>query len=206
MGNKTPDRRRARFTTVATYLHPVQAWIARNRLADEGIRAFVHDEFTVNVYWLYSNAIHGVKVQVPHTHTDAAHAVLSGLAPLNNDGDRAESAGTRPTEPREDHPTCEQCGSENIAEMAWAKRKIYLFWLLLGFPVPIPGENTVCFNCGHSDRQPFWKQILTGSRLRVRSVIFLALLIACVLGIFPLMGFFGISSADPYQATKPAGF
>lgn len=45
-----------RLVTVASFSHPLQAWIARNRLAANGIPAFVQDEHVVTMYWLYAFA------------------------------------------------------------------------------------------------------------------------------------------------------
>ena len=43
--------------TIATYSFPYEAQIARARLDSEGIPAFVADEQTINMQWLYSNAL-----------------------------------------------------------------------------------------------------------------------------------------------------
>lgn len=43
----------------------------------EDIPAFVADEYTVNIQWLYSNAIGGVKVQVPLYFAEEAKAILA---------------------------------------------------------------------------------------------------------------------------------
>tara|TARA_R100001143_G_scaffold755_1_gene2242 strand:- start:4968 stop:5165 length:198 start_codon:yes stop_codon:yes gene_type:complete len=46
--------------TVATFSFPHEAHIARAKLESEGIPALVADEHTINMQWLYSNALGGV--------------------------------------------------------------------------------------------------------------------------------------------------
>ncbi len=50
--------------TIATFSLPHEAHMLRMRLEGAGIPAFLQDENTVQMDWLYSNAIGGVKVQV----------------------------------------------------------------------------------------------------------------------------------------------
>ena len=45
------------LVTVGWFWNPMNAWIVRNRLADEGIDAFLADEHVASTYWLYANAI-----------------------------------------------------------------------------------------------------------------------------------------------------
>ncbi|MGJ3255801.1 MAG: DUF2007 domain-containing protein [Alcanivorax sp.] len=45
--------------TVARFSMPDEAHIAKSRLESEGIPAFVADEHTVGMNWLYSNAMGG---------------------------------------------------------------------------------------------------------------------------------------------------
>ncbi len=55
---------------------PGEAHAIRVRLESEDIPVFLFDEFTVTMDWLLSNAIGGVKVQVPEPYLERARAIL----------------------------------------------------------------------------------------------------------------------------------
>ena len=63
--------------TVARYSLPYEAHLARARLEAEDIPAFVMEEHTINMQWLYSNALGGVRLQVPQGFEADAAAVLA---------------------------------------------------------------------------------------------------------------------------------
>jgi hypothetical protein len=56
-----------------------QAHAIRVRLEAEGIPVFLFDEFTINMDWLLSNAIGGVKVQVPEPYLERARNIVGIL-------------------------------------------------------------------------------------------------------------------------------
>lgn len=64
------------YRTVATFSFPHEAHIVRAMLEAEGIPAIVADEHTINMDWLYSNALGGVKVQVPEAMLADAAEIL----------------------------------------------------------------------------------------------------------------------------------
>jgi len=68
------------MVTIATFSKPEDAHLLRSQLESAGIAAFVKDDLTVQTYWLYSNAIGGVRVQINEVDLEAAHAFLN--APL----------------------------------------------------------------------------------------------------------------------------
>jgi len=65
------------LTTIASYSFPYEAHIARAKLESEGIPAFVADEHTISMQWLYSNALGGVRLQVADNLRDAALKILN---------------------------------------------------------------------------------------------------------------------------------
>ncbi|KAA0446357.1 MAG: DUF2007 domain-containing protein [Candidatus Thioglobus sp.] len=65
------------LTTVARFSFAHEAYIARAKLESEGIPATLADEHTINMQWLYSNALGGVKVQVPSSCEQQAIAILA---------------------------------------------------------------------------------------------------------------------------------
>lgn len=50
--------------TIASFSQPMEAHLLRARLEASGITAYLRDEHTITLDWLYSNLIGGVKVDV----------------------------------------------------------------------------------------------------------------------------------------------
>jgi hypothetical protein len=65
------------LTTIASFREAHTAHIARARLEAEGIPAFVADEHLSSVQWFYSDAIGGVKIQVPGAFAERALEVVT---------------------------------------------------------------------------------------------------------------------------------
>ncbi|MDR2886100.1 MAG: DUF2007 domain-containing protein [Rikenellaceae bacterium] len=61
------------FVTLMTFTYPHEVALIRGYLEAEGIDVFVKDEMTAQVHNFYSNAIGGIKLQVPQAQLD--HAV-----------------------------------------------------------------------------------------------------------------------------------
>jgi hypothetical protein len=66
---------------------PIEAGLARDRLDDEGIRAFVMDSEVAAMAWHLTNAIGGVKLYVSQSDLERAHEILEEL---EKHTDRAE--------------------------------------------------------------------------------------------------------------------
>jgi hypothetical protein len=66
--------------TVATFSTPVEAELARNRLAEKGIAAFVVDAETAGMLFALGGALGGVKVQVAESEAARARTVLAARA------------------------------------------------------------------------------------------------------------------------------
>ena len=64
------------MTTLATFSKPEEAHLLRGRLESGGVRAYVQDENLVQMNWLYSNAIGGVRVQISDEDIDEARSIL----------------------------------------------------------------------------------------------------------------------------------
>ena len=67
------------FETVATFQDPIEAGLVRGRLEAEGIPAIVADANLISTHSLISNAIGGVKVQVPPEHLELAQAICEAI-------------------------------------------------------------------------------------------------------------------------------
>lgn len=116
---------------VAAYSKPEEAYLAASLLEANGIEAAIWDADTVNLYWLYSNAIGGVKVAVPEEDAVRAREVLD-LPP-------AETGFL----------VCPHCGSDHVhvRELGLWTALAMVFLNLL-----IPGKSRMvdCLDCGKS--------------------------------------------------------
>lgn len=81
---------------IASYTKLEDAHLAVSKLEGSGIRAWLRDEATANIYWFYSNAIGGVKVEVAEQDLERAIEILD--LPK-------ESGGCM---------RCPNCGSEHV--------------------------------------------------------------------------------------------
>lgn len=86
------------LVTVERFTEVWEAHILRARLEAEGLLASVADEHLVAMDWFYSNAIGGVRVQVPACELDRARDILAALRrgdyELSEDADVSDSPGT----------------------------------------------------------------------------------------------------------------
>jgi hypothetical protein len=78
------------LVVVGAFTSVHEAHLARSVLESAGIEASIADEHLVSMYWLYSNAIGGVKVLVAEAQADEAREVLAssvddGGAPLTSE-------------------------------------------------------------------------------------------------------------------------
>ncbi|MDF1780863.1 MAG: DUF2007 domain-containing protein [Alcanivoracaceae bacterium] len=120
---------------VASFSFPHEAHIAKASLEAAGIPAFVADENTVNMHWLYSNAMGGVRVLVARASLAEAQRIL--------DGDYSEEL-----EDGEPLDSCPACGSFNVAAYTKGKKPAFLVFLLLGFPLFSYQHGHKCNDCG----------------------------------------------------------
>lgn len=120
--------------TIARFSKPEDAHLLRMRLGAEGVRAFLQDEYIAQIYWLYSNAIGGVRVQIFESDLPRAKEILA-------------------TEPAEPEPAaeleCPKCGSPRNRPNETTRRLSFLSVLLLNFPLPVAKFSFVCEDCGH---------------------------------------------------------
>ena len=120
---------------VGRYITAFEAHVAKARLESAGIPAFVEDEYTVGMNWLYSNAIGGVKVRVPESLAAEAQELLASKAEPSPTDETAADA-------------CPECGGKNTGDFL-DKRGACLTLLLLGLPLLLPREKKRCRDCGH---------------------------------------------------------
>ena len=135
------------LVVVASYREPYAAHLARATLESEGIPVFLTEENLIGVQWLYSQAIGGVKVQVPEQCAEAAIAILSE--------DRSSDLGaTSEAEiPLESGDLCPECGSASVS-IAPLERRSKALSLLLNIPFGIHRNYWRCESCSHEWHVP----------------------------------------------------
>jgi hypothetical protein len=127
------------LVTIGIYSHPYEADLAKARLEAEGIVAFVADEFLVNLNWLYSNALGGIRLQVPEPDMEMAQQMLSDDA----------SQEVQDSSFDEEHAlACPKCGSKATEYVDLVARRVtYLSWLVVGFPILRFRNRMRCSKC-----------------------------------------------------------
>lgn len=161
-----------RFVTVASFDTAVEAWIFHNRLADAGLNPFVVDEHTVNTYWLYANAIGGVKVQIPASELEAFQQIPN-----------VEAEAAFP-EFEEDTPEeiekCPDCASIEVQIVKWPKRLALWSLLIVNIPLPFYSRKEKCLECGFEKRTRLSTEMLKTPHFYV-TLFTLAMLIGAIL-------------------------
>jgi hypothetical protein len=172
------------LVTVGYYWTSIDAWLIRNRLAAAGIDAFVVDEFMATTYWIYANAIRGIKVQVPQEQVSQALDVL--------DTDDSNIFKLVPVAPRdENQPLCRHCGSPELYHERFEGLLVFLLLFLFGIPLPVPSSAVECYDCGVRDGPPTTYKLQFG----LRHLLLLMFIVAVVLGIMRLKGHTWFESA-----------
>ncbi len=110
------------LTTIAHYIDPIEAHLARGRLLSEGIDAHLGDEHLAMANWEWRLAIGGVKLRVADEDVARARIVLQAL----DAGDYALGDG----EPDDDHALHAPDRESGSSRLAW------LALILLGIPLP----------------------------------------------------------------------
>ena len=124
--------------TIAAFSTPDEAHLLRSRLEAAGIPAFIRDEHTVQMDWLYSNAIGGVRVETADRDEALAREFLAAAAPA-------------PPEPAV-AVLCPACGSANTVHEDLPRRWALFTILILSFPMPFGRSSWKCADCRRSFR------------------------------------------------------
>ncbi len=120
---------------IATYTKMEDAHLAVSKLQGSGVEAWLRDEATTNLYWFYSNAIGGVKVEVAEEDFERAHEVLE--LPKEESGLLA----------------CPHCGSENIS-VRQMNLLSALALIFLNLILPNRKQKVDCLDCGKNFQYP----------------------------------------------------
>jgi len=125
---------------IASYSFPHEAHIAKASLEAANIPATIADEHTINMDWLYSNALGGVRLFVPVQYEAEARALIEQDFSLIVDEEFEETF--------ENPVTCSSCGSHKLEPYTIGKKPALIVILLLGFPLFFYKHVNRCINCG----------------------------------------------------------
>ena len=128
--------------TIASFTDALQAHIVKGKLESEGVHATVAHEHHVWANWMISNAIGGVKIQVPKAEVKIAKDILSDL-----------ESGKFEIE-SEDAIKCPRCQSKDVVENKASWRLALLGLFLLHIPIPYRRNTVTCNGCGNK-----WKVV-----------------------------------------------
>jgi hypothetical protein len=134
------------LVTIATFSFSHEAHLAKMQLDAMGIPSFIADENTVNMNWMYSNAIGGVRLQVPEAFAAQAQEALS------------EPVEIIPTpeleiDPELESAVCPYCGGILGQPYTAGKRIAFITLLFLKLPWPIKDVRK-CTACGKTTKCP----------------------------------------------------
>lgn len=115
---------------VAAYSTLDEAYLAKSRLEGSGIHAGIRDELTASTYWLSSNAISGVKVEVEDEDFDRAREVL--MLP------KVDAGLLR----------CPHCGSDEVRLRELSP--LAAICVGIGFVLPFRSGRADCLRCHQS--------------------------------------------------------
>ncbi|HKJ33276.1 MAG TPA: hypothetical protein VKA34_15680 [Balneolales bacterium] len=62
--------------TIASFSLAHQAHLLKSKLESEGIPCILADEYTITMAWFYSNALGGIKVQIPSEYYEEAIKII----------------------------------------------------------------------------------------------------------------------------------
>ena len=133
------------LTTVETFISPWDAHIAKGRLEAEGIPVFIVHEHHIWANWIYSQALGGVKLQVPTNYAEEALKVIRSHI-------KGEYESSLPDELAEHNGNmCSKCGSTDF-KSKYPIALVVLVILTLGlFAIifPLRKDRHSCRNCGN---------------------------------------------------------
>lgn len=117
-----------RLVQVASYSKPDDAYLAASFLEGNGLSPNIRDGHTIGVDWFYSQAVGGVKLEVPEDEYEKAVELLA-----------LPSAS-------ENVLKCPHCGSDKI-KLRQLSGVTALALLLFGLLLPIASHRADCLDC-----------------------------------------------------------
>lgn len=155
--------------TVSTYTTATEAYIAKGRLQAEGIPAYIADEHYISAQWTISQALGGVRLQVPTSLESQALKIISEI----QKGSYQLPLQKKIIESEFTH--CPKCNSVNTYQVNWVWKLSFILMFMSVLPLPFSRHRFKCNNCANS-----W--VATENRsYSVALQVFLSILIATVI-------------------------
>lgn len=136
---------------VSVHTIAIDAFIIKGRLEAEGIPAFIQDSHYITADWTLSNAVGGVKINVPDECKATALAILQAtenddyqISKLEADLTPEQAEIYLPEEPLH----CPTCNADKISRLEWPRRLALVFLFLLSTPIVFTQQYYVCDSCG----------------------------------------------------------
>ena len=131
-----------------TFTYPLEAHLAKGFLESNGVRTIIKDEYTVQVYNFYSNAIGGVKLLVNEADYNRGIKLLKKGAYLNQDAPSKNGIEILSVKSI-DKSKCPFCHSDNISKKNRPSILIVIIYFILGAIFPIfKNSSYTCYDCG----------------------------------------------------------
>jgi hypothetical protein len=125
---------------IGRYRDSMEAMVAKSMLDSAGIESFLADENLVNLHWLYSNLIGGIKVMVRAEDAETARKLLEEKIPEKFDVDGVGEYI---------QPRCPKCGSMDVGFDEVDKQSAHVAMALVGVPMVRMHKGGTCHACGH---------------------------------------------------------
>jgi len=137
-----------KLVTVSSYINAWDARIASGRLEAEGIPTIIVDENYILQNWAISQALGGVKIQVPVDRADEAKKIIAALG-------KDEFAQILDAEMGNTAiPSCPKCASHDIkARFSFRSWMLMLGTLIAGAGYPARRNLQKCQECGYEWRE-----------------------------------------------------
>lgn len=125
------------LVTVATYNQIYLADLDKARLLDHDIPCVIQDQNMVGMNLFYSNAVGGIKLQVPDHHVRQAQSILNGYV-------EKESGNSI-------FPECPECRSEDVLPKRYNSIVLILSFVLFGAQTLFSTADSRywCQSCGN---------------------------------------------------------
>jgi len=162
------------LATATTTTDSIQAHIIRGRLEAEGLHPSVAFEHHIRMNWFISNALGGVRVQVPPSEQEQA------LVIVNRINDKSYQQLLEEQEETQDDLVCPACDSKDVTRSRFTESlALVLLWFLM---VPVPFQ-TGAYNC-RSCKHHWVSQAGKGNRVGLLTLaIFVALFVCSAIAI-----------------------
>ena len=119
------------LVVIAKYSFSHEANFAKMQLEASGIPAFISDEYTINMQWLYSDAMGGVRLFVSTSNAEKALEILNDETPIEFDFEEETESETDETKSIDTTQTNQVSTDLNpVIKLGYAAVK-FICWILL---------------------------------------------------------------------------